>query len=468
MSRDPLRCQRAEFRAAKFDSEAYFRRAKFDSDTNFEKAEFDNGAIFRAAEFDSATSFSFAKFDNRATFMGAKFDSVTAFQGAEFDSEATFSFAKFENWAFFGGATFFSVASFQESEFDNMASFVAAKFDSTTYFHGAKFASGANFYGAKFANEAYFHGAQFAMEVDFNRADFTSKAYFVEAEFANHVDFGGAKFASEADFSHAQFAIEVDFSRAILPDSLFFKEVSIEESIDFTYALLDSAKATDTDYRSNIALEGTDISKIRINSDLFQLWFPGLDKNNQRDAEKIIDIYQDVLKKLETDGLTRSYRDFDIEYKTLDNELEGRHFANFFNTYWWNYGYNREWVVWWSLAWLGLFTLVNALLFKPLMNSVYTISQLELGETVFSLNFLKYPKWSQKLIRWLNNFLDVIKRLILSLYYTSFVFFGLRMNFEKLHKPETTGAFILMGYLFLVYTIGLFCTGYLVAIIFIA
>ena len=198
--------------------------------------------------------------------------------------------------------------------------------------------------------------------------------------------------------------------------------------------------------------------------ELFKLWFPGLEDQ----PEKKIDIYEDVLRKFEEDGLRNSYEVLDIEYQSFINEYKGRHFAHFFNKHWWNYGYNREWVVWWSLGWLGLFTLVNALLFKPLMNSVYTISQLELGETVFSLNFLKHPKWSQKAIRLANSVLDVIKRFILSLCYTSFVFFGLRMNFEKLHKPETTGSFAMMLYLFFVYTIGLFCTGYLVAIVFIA
>ena len=75
-------------------------------------------------------------------------------------------------------------------------------------------------------------------------------------------------------------------------------------------------------------------------------------------------------------------------------------------------------------------------------------------------------------MRWLihgvNYILGLLKHVVLSIYYTAFVFFGVRMNFDKLHKPESTTAFVLMGYLFVVYMIGLFCTGYLVAIVFIA
>ena len=287
--------------------------------------------------------------------------------------KASFSYASFDSLADFSEASFVSEASFSYASFDSLADFSEASFNSETSFGKASFDSEAHFLGATFDNEAHFRGASFDNKASFFFATFDSEANFREIKFEENVDFEGT----------------------IYPDTLDFRSVETAHEIDLTYGRLNPAKALDLGYRSLIALEGTDISKIKLNMELFQLWFPDLKPDSNRgDAERMIDIYEDVLNKFETDGLKRSYRVLDIEYQSFVNQLEGRHFAHFFNKYWWNYGYNREWVVWWSLGWLGLFTIVNALLFKHLMNSVYTISQLELGETVFSLNFLKHPKWS--------------------------------------------------------------------------
>jgi len=94
--------------------------------------------------------------------------------------------------------------------------------------------------------------------------------------------------------------------------------------------------------------------------DLFRLWFPGLEEQ----PEKKIAIYENVLSALDQDDSPESYKVLDIEYRTFVNNHKGRHVAHFFNKYGWNYGYNKEWMIWWGLGMLVLFTVVISLRFN--------------------------------------------------------------------------------------------------------
>ena len=189
---------------------------------------------------------------------------------------------------------------------------------------------------------------------------FDGFAQFSHAEFEDYVTFEEAAFSTRADFNKAMFVGRTAFDGTVLPDSLDLRGIKTSHRIDLTPALLDSAKATDPAYRSLIALEDTDISKINLNMDLFKLWFPGLEGQ----PEKRIDIYENVLSTFDQDDLPDSYEALDIEYRIFLNKHKGRHIAHFFNKYMWNYGYNKEWLVWWGLGLLGLFTVVIAIRFN--------------------------------------------------------------------------------------------------------
>ena len=101
------------------------------------------------------------------------------------------------------------------------------------------------------------------------------------------------------------------------------------------------------------------------------------------------------------------------------------------------------------------------------MAKSYHIDTLDLKTPVMRVNFLEHKRWLQIPIRYLNRVLEIVERFLLSLYYTTMVFFGLRMNLEKLRKPDSFTSFVLMSYLFFVYALGLFCVGYIVNIIFV-
>ena len=401
-----------------------------------------------AANFDTIT------FDQRFSFNHVTFVSTASFRNAAFfplGELVDFSSAVFSDASFFSGSTFAHETHFNDATFNGPVQFLKATFREEATFRESTFNEPAVFSQASFDHRSNFWGAIFDTTVFFQDVTFDSLA-----------DFTNTTFGNKADFSRAHFLGNVEFRNTEFPDSLDFRDVATVDDIDLTYGEVRSPDERTT--RTLIALEGTDISKVKINMELFQLWFPGLE-----DApEKKIDIYEDVLREFEQDGLRNSYEVLDIEYRSFVNQYKGHHFADFFNKYWWNYGYSKEWIVRWSVAWFVLFTLLNTLLFSALMKSVYTIPQLQVGKGVFSIEVSRFPGGLKWLIQGINFILGLLKHVVLSIYYTSFVFFGVRMNFDKLHRPESTTAFVLMGYLFVVYMIGLFCTGYLVAIVFIA
>ena len=259
----------------------------------------------------------------------------------------------FDSLADFSNAVFFSSANFTGARFNAAARFGLARFDSLTIFRETRFTQEANFTGVNFARTVLFASTEFRGFTIFLGTQFDSVAVFERVEFDEYTSFEEASFSNKADFNSVSFKGRAYFQGTILPDSLDLRRIQTNQPINLTLAQLDTMRAVDPTYRSLIALEGTDISKIKLNMELFKLWFPGLESQ----PEKKIEIYEDVLRKLEEDGFRDSYEILDIEYRSFTNTYKGRHFVHFFNKYLWNYGYNREWVAWWSLGIIGLITL---------------------------------------------------------------------------------------------------------------
>ena len=181
------------------------------------------------------------------------------FARVQFNSRVHLSGVKFNFIASFIGAKFHSTAYFCEAQFHSMAKFYAARFDSIADFAYAQFDSTADFGIVSFHSKADFNPAYFDGEANFSRTFFGDKA-----------NFSGATFDTMADFRSAQFRGKVNFGDSKLPCNLDFRYVTeITREIDFTYCLPPSK-----DTKCRIALEGTDISKIKLNMYLFDLWFP--------------------------------------------------------------------------------------------------------------------------------------------------------------------------------------------------
>ena len=402
----------------------------FTTKKDFYRFQFDSTSNFRRAKFDSITSFYSSVFVSNIDFSESKFYSQVNFYGTQFRSSSDFSFAEFHSKVDFINSEFRYDVTFENTKFDSLADFGAVQFGSSTDFSNSDFKSSVNF-----------------------GSPLTGYSYVV----------GITRFKHFADFSGARFNGDVGFGWTTLPESLDFRFVThINKEIDFTVA-----SYFPLGIKCRIALTGSDISKIKINYELFQLWFP-----QETSYEDKISTYEKLLKKFSDDGFLESYKLLDIEYRNFKNIADGNVALNRFLKYWWNYGYNKEWVLWWSLGFLFFFTLINSFFLNHLRSKVYEVKFAFYDENDFEKASDKFRlKNSARLLSgrqvllvpisvflFLSNF--VAFYFINSLIYTSVLFFGLRIDLERFKKFSP-----LTLYVWTIYIVGLFCLAYILNII---
>lgn len=426
----------ANFGFATFDSTADFSADTFHSTANFSETAFGSAEVFGNSTLRFSSGLSTGDIGSRANFTEATFGSTADFLGALFGSRADFLSATFRSTANFSGAAFASTADF-----------LGATFDSTAVFRADTFYSTADFGEATLRADAYFGLAHFFKGVDFTDSRFYGSVDFSDATFNTDISFNHATFyeGSRVNFSGAHFYAKSDFADLVLPKELDFRDITdITHEIDFTNAFppFDGGKC-------RIALEGSDVSKIKLNMKIFELDF----FNPNTPTDQISQVYEKLLKKLKDDGFMESYQILDIDYRQfkykhkrwyefgwLVNEIQHR---------WWKYGYNGERVYFWSIGfWLG-FSLIN-LIFYP-----------KLSENIYEIPFL--GKLRDNVVRgrkkWRLYFLQVAA-------YTAIIFFGLKMDLEKFKDGAVKSHPWLFTYLMTIYTIGIVCLGFIVNQIF--
>ncbi|MEL6556997.1 MAG: pentapeptide repeat-containing protein [Bacteroidota bacterium] len=391
---------------------------------NYEFYQFDSIADFRRVQFDSTANFSIAKFYSKAIFLYSNFNSTAEFSGVNFNSTADFLDLQFHSEAYFFNAKFGSTADFSGTQFKSKVDFFETRFSSIVYFLDTKFNSQAIFFNTKFDSTAHFHGVQF-----------DSLAYFRDARFNHLTIFSGVHFKDKADFTSV-----------ILPDFLDFREIKSAEIVDLTKTKLDSAKAANGQ-KCYIDLRDSPIEKFRLTYDNFRVWKPDTipDRLN---FQKLTEVYEKLLKNFKDNGYTSSYETLDKEYQAFkdlqnpDASISKRLF-NRVNYYWSNYGYNKEWIWFWTTLFLAVFTLFNWLFFPYLIKKVYAIDRIKEA----------CPKKLLKSKKQLN-----FRRIDLAFLYTAFIFFGFKMSPEQINFKNTRSVtFILFQYI-----IGLICVGYLI------
>ena len=464
----------ADFRDAQFASETNFRYTQFHSLADFRDAKFNFLANFRDTQFDSETNFRYTQFASEGYFSNAQFASETNFSNAQFASEgyfnearfgsrAEFVLARFGSYASFYNAQFDSLADFNVTQFDSLVRFGLVKFTSESYFIDAQFHSRVSFYNARFGSRSSFYNARFDSRADFrdtqfdslaefSSAQFDSRADFNHTQFDSRADFRDTQFDSRADFSHASFNGITDFSSTTLPDTLYFNKVkNIAKEIDFTFSIIDSTKRV-----CKIDLVDTEISKIKLRYNRFQLIFPDTTYNYEQKSN----VYEQLLKVQEKHGFRSSLEKLDKEYKEFQylenpkNEdwvtLKLNQIANFIQKNWWDYGYDKARVIWWTIGLLLFFFILNSVIFDYLLNEVYTIDQIK--EVNRKQKFILFRLYSVQY-----KFDYHYTRFWLPFYYTCLIFFGLRMSVEKFKFSKNLG----VAYLFIQYVMGLVCLAYI-------
>jgi len=305
-----------------------------------------------------------------------------------------------------------------------------------------------------------------------------------------------AYFHSKANFENTVFREGANFYKAILPDTMDFRFVkNVGREIDFTYCLPPRYSN-----KCLIALADADISKIKLRMDLFKLWFPAdsvfnenstgidsiiakidtsstLDITGIDSAKSVIDtvykkgiwvidsltydhkvsIYEQLLNKIKDDGLKESYKILDIDYRQFKYEHQRREnqwnvftpIGHYWNVHWWNYGYNKEKVFWWTFLLLFIFTLLNITCFNKLNESIYPI------------DFLKRTDYQI-----LSGYNSSIYYIICAAMYTAIIFFRLKISVSNFGKGAIRKHPWLFTYFMLIYVSGLICLGFIANIIF--
>jgi hypothetical protein len=363
--------------------------------TDFGSSEFNSGGSFNSNTFDLTTDFPISRFNKHASFMDS-----------HFKGKANFGFIIFKGHTDYLGSQFDSLADFTETNYYRKAHFIAVKFKSTVDFQRSHFHS-----------EAIFNSAKFGAFTNFERAVFDSI-----------VDFRSVIFNGNVNFSQAVFRDFVDFDYARLPDTLVMDFAEINKSFDLSLAYNKKGFC-------HLSIKNTDVGRIKLNYNQFQLYFDPKDSIGYNLKESI---YQSLL--LNQKDYPDGYKKLDIEYKQFKYSSAGLlgYYLNLISCLWWNYGYDRQYILYWTIGFLMFFTILNYFVLDRLNNSIYTLE-----------NIPFIPKWISD--RRIGN------RLWYSFVYTSTIFFRLTLKLEKINIKNKSGSI----YIILIYTLGLVCLAYI-------
>jgi hypothetical protein len=360
--------------------------------------------------------FTHAVFKKNAYFDDSKFEKITFFDSAVFDSNVLFTSSVFSNEAVF-----------TDDSVKGIGEFVKTKFSNNTFFYSTIFSRYVNFTKAVFSKDVYFW-----------RVNFSKEAYFDSATFSNFADFSNLIFPEN---SKAAF----DFFKCRLPDTLDFSNnphlpCDIDLSVaDFWGENINYYAKTGENIKHKIFLYKTDVSKFHFDYKHFELIFNTKRAGNKgqyiSDDEKET-VYEAVLKNFNDRGQKESYKALDIEYQQFKWSRSSvlLKWFGFFDKWWWNFGYNKEWVFLWTLGFIFVFTWLTYYKLEDLQQNVYTIDKIVL-----------YPKK------------EFIRRLWYSLIYTCTVFFPLALKIDNI----VTFKKLWLIYITIVFISGLLCVAYI-------
>ncbi|WP_439695169.1 hypothetical protein ACFGVS_19060 [Mucilaginibacter sp. AW1-7] len=184
----------------------------------------------------------------------------------------------------------------------------------------------------------------------------------------------------------------------------------------------------------NISLTNTDVSNLEFDfTDNLILTF----KEDSSD-EEIRQTYIRLLDKFKKDGKTSSYQNVDIQYKKYELSQYGLFGKawDFVDWAWWNYGYNRLRIIGWTCGFLLLFFFINLTIQDELLNfyPILTVNK------------------TQRL-----GFLNELNAVVITIVLTMYIFFSLKVDFDKI-KSDHTG---MIFYFFIQYFTGLICLFFL-------
>jgi hypothetical protein len=246
----------------------------------------------------------------------------------------------------------------------------------------------------------------------------------------NYFPFDSAKLS----FLSSEFLGSTYFSRNHFPEFIDFSQVTSAREIDLINSSVDSLKRV-----IYINLQKSDISKIKL---LYGKPFRISPPEYAIDLDELESTYTQLIDKQLKDGFYNSYISLDKEYKVFHNKyIIGGVFgwlSNFIQIYWWDFGHKKQLILFHTLFGILLFWCVAFVYFNKILNNGYEI---------------KFIKERNELHQ-----NSIITRMLLSMFYVLFIFFGFHLSFEKLKFTNLK----ISTFICFVYFYGLLCTAFLV------
>ena len=169
------------------------------------------------------------------------------------------------------------------------------------------------------------------------------------------------------------------------------------------------------------------------------------------DLQEIQSTYLKILNKAENDGYMKSYEI--IHRKYLESEYLNHvpkvfgQIQNWLHANWWGYGYNKEYIIGNTIIIFFIFVIINSFFLAKLSKDVYE------DKKIYKLVIKNRTV----------PILRALKRIPLSVYYTSIIFFVVTININRVHYSKNLYGFkwLWLVYLGMIYVSGLVCIGYL-------
>jgi hypothetical protein len=161
--------------------------------------------------------------------------------------------------------------------------------------------------------------------------------------------------------------------------------------------------------------------------------------------EKICWIFQHILEYQKKEGYSLGVKKAEIDFKRYKNLQDGYYgwIIDKLQTVWWNYGYDKKNIISGIILLILLFSGINLTFFNRLISEIYTLGNFNEG-----LERIKKCEW----------FIYFPGMFIMTVMYTSIIFFGLKLDLDKLNFRHLRGTI----YIFSVYSVGLICTAFLI------
>ncbi len=228
-----------------------------------------------------------------------------------------------------------------------------------------------------------------------------------------------------------------------LPSNLSFTDCNFQlDAIEDKYAKIDFRNTELRDSsRCKLRISHVAVDKFLLPYSHFELVFDSTETFENRTQ-----IYEDIINSCKSNGMVESSKNWDIEYKSFLMRKNFPRIGNLlvkFNVHWWNFGYDK-WkilVIWLPLFFL-FFLVLNLLLVQGLFLFVYRDEELE--KSTFHTQLRKFfkndmPDFSQPRFRF-----------AYTLFYTSSIYFGLKLKLNALNYSNLWGTF----YILLMYGVG--------------